>query len=75
MGGGRARNLTGTCSGPSNTAMIEFAEDVVRLDGRSAHLEGVLVLEIKNGRFVRGRDYLFDQATFESLWGGKQRAA
>ncbi len=54
--------------GTTNTALVEWVNDVVARDGSTWHFEGVAVLEVRRGKLVRARDYFFDPSGLDRLW-------
>lgn len=61
--------------GLSNTGMVEWTLDETSYDGVTIHLEGVTAGEIRRGRMVAVRDYLFDTEPLATMWGRPETAA
>lgn len=59
----------------TNMCIVEWALDETSYDGVTIHLEGVTVGEIRRGRIVAARDYLFDTEPLETMWGRPETAA
>lgn len=55
--------------GLTNTALVEWEADAVTRDGLTAHANGVTVVDLRRGKLVRARDYIFDTTPFELIWG------
>lgn len=55
--------------GASNIALAEWVMDGVTRDGLTVHLEGVAVIEVRRGKMVHARDYIFDPSLLEPIWG------
>jgi len=47
--------------GLTNTVMVEWAADETSHDGVAVHSEGVTVYDVRRGKVVRARNYLFDE--------------
>jgi ketosteroid isomerase-like protein len=60
--------------GATNTALVEWVADEVTRDGITAHLEGVAVIEIRRGKMIFARDYVFDPSLLEPIWGHRPEA-
>lgn len=60
--------------GLTNTVLIEWAADEVSHDGISIHVEGVTVSDVRRGRNVASREYIFDPDLLERMWGRREIA-
>ncbi len=58
--------------GLTNTVLTEWAADQASHDGISVHLEGVTVSDVRRGRNVASREYVFDPALLERMWGHRE---
>lgn len=58
--------------GATNTAFVEWVVDEVTRDGITIHLEGVAVIEIRRGKLVFARDYMFDPSPLDRVWGHRE---
>lgn len=55
--------------GLSNTVMVEFVAEETSHDRVTTHTEGVTVYDVRRGRVVRARNYLFDEQSEIGVWG------
>jgi len=55
--------------GPSNCAAVEFDAEGVRDDGYKYRNSYVVLLTIKGGKVVEGREFAFDYDKFREAWG------
>lgn len=58
--------------GLTNTVLMEWVVDVLANDGLSLRAEGVTVVEIRHGKAVHVRDYIFDPTLLELVWGKRK---
>jgi ketosteroid isomerase-like protein len=58
--------------GLSNTVLVEFVVDETSHDGVTVHTEGVTVYDVRHGKVVRARNYLFDEHSETTTWGESQ---
>lgn len=54
--------------GGTNTVEVEWALEEDDRQGESYHLSGVTVLDVRRGKIVRARDYVFEQDVLEREW-------
>jgi hypothetical protein len=55
--------------GLTNTAMVEWVAVAVTYDGLTMHTEGVTAVELRRGKLVHARDYVFDPSVLDAVWG------
>ncbi len=58
--------------GASNDALVEWVVDAATRDGMTVHYEGVVVLKVRGGKMVHGRDYFFDPSLLDPVWGRRE---
>lgn len=55
--------------GLTNTALCEWVVDVTSYDGITNHAGGVTVIDIRHGRALAARDYIFDTGLLGAISG------
>jgi ketosteroid isomerase-like protein len=58
--------------GATNAALVEWVLDAVTHDRLVPHFEGVVVLQLRRGKLIYGRDYFFDPSLLEPIWGRRE---
>lgn len=59
----------------ANTVFTELTVDVRTTDGLTAHALMVNVSRVRGGKIVEARDYFFDPAVEEAVWGRSEEGA
>lgn len=60
--------------GGTNTVEVEWALEEADRHGVTYHLSGVTVFDLRRGKVVRARDYVFEQDVLEREWAGFEGA-
>jgi ketosteroid isomerase-like protein len=55
--------------GPSNSVAVEFDAEGTRDDGYKYLNSYVVLLRVKGGKVVEGREFAFDYEKFREAWG------
>ncbi|ABS27700.1 nuclear transport factor 2 family protein [Anaeromyxobacter sp. Fw109-5] len=61
--------------GGTNTVQVEWALEEADRHDVSFHLSGVTVLDVRHGKIVRARDYVFEPDVLEREWATPEAAA